>query len=266
MTEERADQEKMAAKIAALLAQAEGEAKAGNEAARDTFLAKASALQLKYAIADAMLARAGETSEAIVHQDFCRESNTPLIKAKRELIASLAGLNRGRAILMHEWQPRKDGKGLKLNRRAYVRVYAHEGDLRFIGQMYTSLLLQMQTMMARDEAYDLRYRGTPAGGWGPWRVSYSFGWVHRVHQRMEEAKRRNEYQEERQEAGTALVLRDRDALVQAHYRQQHPSVGKVGYRSDDNSQAGRARGAQAANEADLGGKKVDAGGPRQIAQ
>jgi hypothetical protein len=254
--------DRMAAKIAALLAQAEGEAKAGNEAARDVFLEKAAALQLKYAIEDAMLRRDhGVGSEEIVHADFCRESNTPLIKAKRELIAGLAELYRGRAILMPEWQPRKDGKGLKLNRRAYVRVYAHESDLRFINQLYTSLILQMQTMMAADER---RHTEIWRSNLPAWRVSYAYGWVGRVCARLREAGQRNEAAAETGAPGTALVLRDRTALVNDHVTASIGKTGKAKYRRDDNDVAGRRAGRAAAEQADLGGKKVQGTQTRQL--
>jgi len=258
---ERSKLERMASIIQGLLDGAEQAAKRGDEAARDEALAKAAALQLKYAIEDAMLAKAGnESAEEIVSADFCRESNTPLIKAKRELIAGLADLYRGRAILMGEWQPRKDGKGSKLNRRAYVRVFAHEGDLRFINQLYTSLILQMQTMMAADEDKYCSY----VEGIQAWRVSYAYGWVRRVYTRLKEAGQRNEAAAETGTPGTALVLRDRTALVNDHVAAQVGKVGKAGYRRDDNSEAGRRAGQAAAERADLGGKKVQATQTRQL--
>jgi hypothetical protein len=253
---DQADRTKLAAKIQKLLAQAEGEAAVGNEAARDTLLAKASALQLKYAIEDAMLAQAGSgQAEEIMYEDFCRESNTPLIKAKRELIAVLAQLHRGRAVLMPEWQLRKDDKGMKLNRRAYVRVYAHESDLRFINQLYTSLVLQMQTMMANDErvAKLQAYRGGTAAGW---RVSYAYGWVGRVYARLRDISQRNEAAEETGTPGTALVLKDRSTLVKDHVDDKLGKLKNTKYRRDDADDNGRAAGRRAADQADIGQDKV----------
>lgn len=258
-------QERMAKIIQSLLDQAELAAKRNDETARDEALAKASALQLKFAIDDALLSRVGDDSaDAIEHMDFCQESNTPLIKVKRELINGLAQLNRGKAVLCGQWQPKIKGGGMKYNRRAYVRVYAHASDLRFISQMYTSLVLQLQTMMARDEDYDRRYRGTPTGGWGKWRVSYGYGWVGRVYARLQEAKQRNEHAAERETAGTALVLRDRTQLVDSHVHNLHSKLRQSSYRRDDNSNDGRARGREAAELADLGGAKVAASNTRAL--
>jgi hypothetical protein len=260
--------DKIADKIQKLLALAEAEAKAGNEGARDTLLEKAAALQLKYAIADAMLARTGAKAEEIGYADFCRESNTPLVKAKRQLINDLAYLNRGKALLMSEWQDCPRSKryptGRKLNRRAYIRVYAHESDLAFIGQLYTSLILQMQTMMAADER-DMRNIGDPPlAGWQGWRVSYSYGWVGRVVARMYEAKRRNEAAEETGTPGTALVLADRKALVDAHIGDMFGKLRNSKVRRDDHDPSGRAAGRAAGDRADLGGKKVQGEAARRI--
>lgn len=262
---------RMAAKIAALLAQAEGEAKAGNHEAVQVFLDKASALQLKYAIGDAQLPKGDAGKEKIIYADFCREANTPLIKAKRELINGLAILNRGKAFLSGEY--RKDANGNVLytthrgkygpvyDKRAKMRVYAHESDLRFIEQMHTSLTLQMQTFMAADERHEelLVGKGRVANAW---RVSYAYGYVRRLYTRMAEAKRRAEQSAETGQPGTALVLVDRQALVVAEV-ERWAKLSKGGYRVDDDG-SGTAAGREAANRADLGGTKVGGTSTRQI--
>src|SRR5919198_2457620 len=108
----------MAQTIQALLAKAESAAALGNEHERDAFVEKATSLQLKYAISDAMAARSGaRVKQDIKWRDFCTESNTPLIKAKRILINSIATHHRGKAVMMPEM------KGGKLDRRAKVRVW-----------------------------------------------------------------------------------------------------------------------------------------------
>lgn len=252
---------KLAAKIQALLAQAEGEAAAGNEAARDTFLDKAAALQLKYAIDDAMLAAGADDKDELAQADFCTESNTPLIKAKRELINGLAHWNRGKAVMMGEWKQTKGGSR-KYDRRAKIRVFAHQSDLDFITMLYNSLILQMQTMMAADERqaqYRSSWRATAA-----WRVSYAYGWVRRVVGRIAEAARRNEAQAEAGTPGTALVLVDRTALVQAHVDGLFGKLKSAKYRIDDKSADGRAAGRAAAERADLGNKKVEGNKTRQL--
>lgn len=257
---EPVDRTKLAVKIQKLLALAEAEAAAGNEGARDTLLERASALQLKYAIEDAMLqAQHGVTTDQIITADFCTESNTPLIKAKRQLINELAYLYRGKAVMLGEWKTKKDG-GNKYDKRAKIRVWAHQSDLDFITALYNSLLIQMQTMMAADEAkvaVELAQYGVPpktriAG----WRVSYAYGWVGRVVARLREAKQRTEGTAETSQPGTALVLRDRTQLVVDQVVSLYPSLRNTSYRVDDKDPAGRAAGRAAAERADLGHRRV----------
>jgi hypothetical protein len=259
---EQVDRAKLAIKIQALLAQAEGEAAAGNEAARDTFLEKAAALQLKHAIEDAMLAVGTQNKDEITTADFCTESNTPLIKAKRQLINGLASWNRGKAVMMGDHKPKRGG-GTRWGKRAKIRVYAHQSDLDFITMLYNSLILQMQTMMAADErvAQLQAYRGATAASW---RVSYAYGWVDRVIGRIAEAARRNEAAAESGTPGTALVLEDRKAIVVKHVEGQFGQLRTTRYRIDDKSHDGRAAGRAAAERADLGNKKVSGSGTLRL--
>jgi hypothetical protein len=295
--ERRGDRERMAAKIAALLASAETAAKDGNETLRDQYLGKASALQLKYAITDAMLKQ--EDQERILYQDFCRESNTPLIKAKRELIAGLTSLYRGKAHMGVELKKDNEGNILwrngrpMYNKRAYVRVYAHESDLQFISMMYTSLILQMQTMMATDEKKAIRVEPCPTcmgklrwveDQWAceecedefadndiesgkvtnAWRVSYAYAWVRRVYTRLLATQQRQEVAEKATEPGTALVLADRKAVVDKYVTDQVGKLKKASYRSDDNNFEGRIAGYEAGDRADIGQKKVSNKQPERL--
>lgn len=251
------EQTKISIKIQKLLALAESEAAAGNEAARDTLLEKAAALQLKYAIADAMLAVGTHNKDELTFNDFCTESNTPLIKAKRQLINGLAIYHRGKAIMMGEYRTKRDGSS-RWDRRAKVRVYAHQSDLDFITMLYNSLILQMQTMMAADEKAEAQ-RVTISGVHSmpqAWRVSYAYGWVARVLGRIAEAAQRNETAAETTEPGTALVLRDRTQLVKNFVDQHHAKLRKTSYRHDDHDEDGRRAGRAAAERADLGGEKI----------
>jgi hypothetical protein len=262
---EQVDRAKLAIKIQALLAQAEGEAAAGNEAARDTFLEKAAALQLKHAIEDAMLAVGTQNKDEIATADFCIESNTPLIKAKRQLINGLASWNRGKAVMMGDYKPKRSG-GIRWDKRAKIRVYAHQSDLDFITMLYNSLILQMQTMMAADERIMIpgfgRHASAKRRDVSSWRVSYAYGWVDRVIGRIAEAARRNEAAAESGTPGTALVLEDRKAIVVKHVEDKFGQLRTTRYRIDDKSHDGRAAGRAAAERADLGDKKVSGSSTR----
>lgn len=250
-------QAQAARRIAGILAMAEDAAKKGNESLRDTYLEKAAALQFQYAVDEALLAQQGQKSEEIVHDDFCQESNTPLIKAKRELIAGLASLYRGKAVMISVLKRDANGE-LRIkngkpmwDRRGLVRVYAYESDLAFIRMMYTSLILQMQTMMARDEGIQ-----RPDGAKG-WRVSYSHAWVNRVYNRLRTDKAFQAREAEQGKPGTALVLRDRFAEVEKHFASHHSNVRSSSYRTEASANArGAAAGWEAGGRADLNGKKV----------
>lgn len=252
--------ENISNKIQALLALAEDAARRGDEAHRDVLLERASAMQLKYAIADAMSqAKHGVTADKIITADFCTESNTPLIKAKRQLINELANLYRGKAVMLGEWKDKAKGRR-KYDHRAKIRVWAHQSDLEFITALYNSLILQMQTMMAADERHYMPGFGQRPGvkqqGVAAWRVSYAYGWVSRVVTRLREAKLRTEGVAETGQPGTALVLRDRSQAVADQVSDLYPKLRNAGYRVDDKDLAGRAAGQAAAERADLGHRKV----------
>lgn len=265
MTEDQGkqtSQAQAARRIAALLAMAEDAAKNNNEALRDTYLEKASALQLQYVIDEAQLAAErgkDHKKEEIIWAEFCQESNTPLIKAKREMITTLAGTFRGRAVLMAEYkQSGKDAK-LKLDRRAKIRVYAYESDLAFITMMYTSLVLQMQSMMAADEKIET-FRLPDRKQMNGWRVSYAHAWVRRVYSRLLADKARQEREATAAAPGTALVLRDRkqdvDNMMNTTFGKLRSSRYKDGAGANA---AGQAAGRAAGDRADLNNKaKVEA--------
>lgn len=229
-----ATDQSIAAKISALLAKAES---TEHEGERDLLLAKAAELQNKYAIADELLARSGQKArEQVARERVCEERNTPLVKAKRELIVGLAGLYRCTTVMGP--------------RRAYIEVWGHDSDRAFVLKMFNSLCLQMQTAMARDEreAYTNNIKG--------WRVSYAHGYVRRVYSRLHAAQAKERQVET---PGNALVLADRTSLVTKEMNAFYSDTLKKGRRYKDNAAAntgGFLAGRAAANEADLGGTRV----------
>lgn len=276
MSEKSTTADQAARRIAALLAQAEDAAKRGEERERDKYLEKASALQLQYVIDEAMLQRAGQkSSEEIVYADFCEESNSPLIKAKRTLIQAVATFNRGKVVLLGDYKTQKGGQraGQRVyDRRAKMRVWAYESDLRFITTLYTSLLVQMETMMAADERGQGFAREAVAalGGSGrrtgaqAWWTSYAHGWTDRIWSRLQEIEIRNKQGAETSAPGTAIVLRDRNALVEQRFAEIYPNSKKFRAPRSDNSVAGRQAGRAAANRADLGQTRVATGQRGQL--
>jgi hypothetical protein len=222
-------------KVRGLLAKAESTT---NEAERDAYLAKAQQLQDAYKISSTLLAASGQAKrEGIDYTDTCNERNTPLIKAKRELIIGLADLNNCTTVMGPS--------------RAYIRVFGHNSDRDFVLAMFNSIMLQLQAAMARDE------EGPDKG----WRVSYAHGYVRRVYSRLKQAQERS--QAENPTTGdrrsNALVLVDRTALVSKHMNDFYGDQLKVGRRiptEAGRNEAGYRSGDAAGMRADLGGARV----------
>lgn len=255
--EKQTTQEQAARRIAHLLALAEDAAQQGNEQLRDTYLAKATGLQHKYAVDQILLEQQGEQVEEIVFGDFCDESNTPLIKAKRQLVINLAFLYRGHTMMCGRWSKEKQ----KYDKRAYLRVHAHTSDLSWITQLYTSLILQLQTEMAKDERREFATKS--AKGVSSWRVSYAHEWVRVVTTRLAALNRQNEREHV---PGAALALIDKGEKVKSFVEGTHAlSKGKRIPTSDKNG-AGRAAGREAGYRADLGQKRTGAGERRAVEQ
>lgn len=248
MAEKQTTQEQAARRIAGLLSLAEDAAKRGDEAQRDVYLQKATALQHQYAVDQVLLEMHGQqATEEIVSAEFCRGSNTPLIKAKRELITCLAHLYRGTAAMSGEY----DYEKRKMNKRAYITVWAHASDLAFITQLYTSFILQMQTAMAHDER--LTHEKVTNG----WRVSYAHSWVRRVYWRLGDLQRAQDATTAATGSGAELVLRNKAEVVSAYASAEVGGFTKSRrIPTSDNSAAGRAAGDAAGRRADLGQKRV----------
>lgn len=254
--EKKTTQAQAARRISALLAQADDAAKAGRNGERDAFLSKATALQLQYVVDEALLASHGQAAqETVDYEDFCRESNTPLIKAKRQLVSALADLYRGQAILMGDWK--KGPNGTKWDRRAKVRVYAHTNDLKFIRQMYLSMILQMQAEMAKDEQDVVVHTATNKVP-NAWRVSYAHAWVNRVYHRLRELNRSQEHDQETSTPGSGLVLRDRSMVVQEAVNAAFSKLHTRKVKQSPTHEGGRAAGDAAGYRADLGQTRVHA--------
>src|SRR5688500_14182369 len=220
-------QQKAARRVAGLLKLADDAARQGDEVLRDKYLEKAAALQMEYAIKSEQLAAQGHKTEEIIFSDFCGESNTPMIKAKRQLIAGLAFLFRGRSVLMGA----RNANG-RWDKRAYVRVSACASDLSCIAVVYSRLVGQLAVMMANDEqraAWEYGAGKIPNG----WRVSYAHSWVNRVYARMLADKKRQEGAAAVKEPGTALVLFDRDKAVGAHLAERHGKLREAKHRRSE---------------------------------
>lgn len=247
MSEQGFDKQDVVDKIRKLLAKAESTTE---ERERDLFLAKAQELQDKYAVDITLLAAAGQIrQEAVVKLRFCEERNTPLIKAKRELVAWLCEVNRCKGIMGH--------------RRAYIDVYGHESDAEMVRHLFGSIMLQLQTAMARDERVlemtDMRPQQEMKG----WRVSYAHGYVRRVGSRLVQAQQAAQTNATPTAGtpGTALVLADRRQAVERHVAEQFGKLRATRYRNEAHANPhGYQRGDLAGQQADIGGRGSVGGG------
>lgn len=236
MSEKSTSQAQAARRISALLAQAEDAARRGQDQERAGFLEKATALQFKYAVDGAMLAAETGNAEEVVLGMFCNDGRTPLIRARRELVAVVA-LFFG-------------AKTAQVKPGGQVKVFAHTSTMQMIDQMYTSLLLQLNSMLLTDEG---KLHGKPSPGW---RLAYARGWVNKVYNRLMVIKSF----ETAREPGTALVVVSRDQLVQKafddYYSGQKLRKGSA-YSKSNQNRAGLAAGRQAGERADLGQQRVE---------
>lgn len=224
--------DKIAAKIAALLAKAES---TNSEHERDTLLAKATELQFKYAIDEAMLrATSAASAQEIVMIKLCQEKNTPTIKAKRILADGLAKLNRCFSYLA--------------GGRAYMAIHGTRSDTSFVEQMYVSLVLQMEHAMFHAEST------RPAGeALGSWRISFAYGYVGRVLARLQEAQSRMEADVE---PGALVLVRDQTDRIRDSLLGDGMKFRKGAGAKHRGSLAGSQAGRRAADSADLGGTRV----------
>jgi hypothetical protein len=141
----------------------------------------------------------------------------------------------------------------------FVRVIGHETDVERTELLFTSLLLQALNGVKNER---------PTSYWATrsdtrqHRKSWLRGFAYRVGERIEaaEARARGDYDKAHDGPGTALVLVDRDALVQKFYDEMFGHL-KVGKHSRQLHAAAVHAGAQAGSTADIGDPRLSGGRP-----
>jgi hypothetical protein len=213
--------------IRKLLAMAEGEGLA--DEARESYSRKAEELIAKYGIERALLeakdpakARAGDLLIAVTN---------PYAVDKAQLLAYIAQALRCRMV-----QDRRRGGEIR------THVVGMESDLTRVDLLFTSLLVQAWFGLAA--AYVPFGENTTS-----FRKSWLDGFSRAVYFRLNASEKAAEKQSG--EPGTALVLRDRSALVEARVSELYPRLKKNGPRNLSGS--GRRAGFAAGQDADLGG-------------
>ena len=231
-----------------LLAKADG---AATPAEAEVYTAKAVELMARHGIDEALLAAAAPHRDEVA---TCRiPVADPYSAGKARLLAWTASALRCRAVL-HE-----AGGG----RVAAVTVLGFASDRARVELLYTSLLLQASSQLARQRP---AWAGESVAAY---RRSWLHGFAVRVHQRLVEAEARAAESAAAARAspsGTgpsvALVLADRSARVDRVYAEEFPQIGRA--RRAQLSGSGYAAGAHAGAQADLGGRAVAPMGRRAL--
>ena len=231
-----------------LLAKADA---AATPAEAEVYTAKAIELMARHGIDEALLAAAAPHRDEVA---TCRiPVADPYSAGKARLLAWTASALRCRAVL-HE-----TGGG----RVAAVTVLGFASDRARVELLYTSLLLQASSQLARQRP---AWAGESVAAY---RRSWLHGFAVRVHQRLVEAEARAAESAAAARASpsatgpsVALVLADRSARVDRAYAEEFPQIGRA--RRAQLSGSGYAAGAHAGAQADLGGRAVAPTGGRAL--
>ena len=232
-----------------LLAKADG---AATPAEAEVYTAKAVELMARHGIDEALLGAVAPHRDEVA---TCRiPVADPYSAGKARLLAWTASALRCRAVL-HE------AAG---GRVAAVTVLGFASDRARVELLYTSLLLQASSQLARQRP---AWAGESVAAY---RRSWLHGFAVRVHQRLVEAEARAAESAARASPSSgpsagpsvALVLADRRARVDRAYAEAFPQIGRA--RHARLSGSGYAAGTQAGARADLGGRPVAAAGRQAL--
>ena len=237
-------------KVRKILAKAEDPAATSEEA--EIYTAKAAELIATYGIDRALLAQADPASDIV--GDRVVVLDPPYALDKAGLLSSVAFELRCRAVQRVRYV---DG-----SKQLSLHLFGYESDLLRAELLYTSLLLQATSILARTPV--------PFGeSAAAFRRSWLAGFTTAIGRRLREAEQRAEAQAEqtRPESSArsvSLVLADRSAVVRAAVADEYPHLRKAKIRQLSGS--GGRSGWLAGQNADLGSGSRVAGRRRgQIA-
>lgn len=237
-------------RVRKLLAKAEG---TDNEHERDTFMAAANQLMAKYGIEQAMLGATDRTHEKPTSRRITVEN--PWADVKAHLIYYVAEAVGCKSILIT--MPR--GISYKV-----VQIFGFESDLERAELLYTSLLLQMASGLARVE---VPWNDSPRAYKRSWMLGFKNEVVHRI--RTAEKAAARDFDAEQAATGaaagpsTALVLASRRDAVTAAYQEAFPSARTS--RGISSRGTGYGAGRAAGRSADIGSRRVGGGSQRALA-
>ena len=238
------DNDPILAKVRKLLALAEDPAATGQEA--ETYTAKATQLIADYGIDRALLARADPASDPVGNRVITLEA--PYAADEVDLLATIA--HHLRCAAVRRTRRHQDGKELSLH------LFGHRSDLERVEILFTSLLLQSATALARTPVPPREHKAA-------FRRSWLAGFRMAVGRRLADTEKRSEAAAadrfRASGASSALVLADRTAEVMSAKEAAYPFLRTGRPRSLSGSGAGQ--GWAAGQRADLGARRV--GGPRR---
>jgi hypothetical protein len=243
------------AKVRKILAKAEDPAATPEEA--QTYTAKAAELMATYGIDRALLAEAMPDSDVV--GDRVVVLDAPYALDKASLLSSIAAELRCRAVRRIRYV------GPRATKEVSIHLFGYDSDLGRTEILFTSLLLQAQTSLARTDP-------PPWESLAAYRRSWLSGFTAAVSRRLREAESRaRDVAEQSRTAGPAaprgrsveLVLVDRDRVVAAAVDAEYPRLGTA--RSRQLSGSGGRSGWQAGQRADLGGTRMQRGRRGELA-
>lgn len=239
-------------KIRALLAKAES---TDQEQEAVLYMEKAQELMFKYrvdqAMIDATLPKEKREKPIFYQMAF---SEVPGWSARKQLLLGLSSIN---SVIAKMWRP--DGRDIKA-----VNLYGMESDIRWVEELYTSITMQMdQAILGRTagetvDEFDLMF--------GPgvdkldvanihnWKIEFMNGYVERIMNRLRPVSVSGQ-------ASVQIVLRNKREEVQSFLTEYRAASGMVAIKSGRSENVwhdpqARAKGADMADKADLGTKKV----------
>jgi hypothetical protein len=238
------DHDPILSKVRKLLALAEDPAATAHEA--ETYTAKATQLIADYGIDQALLARSDPATDPVGNRGLTLDA--PYAADKVDLLATIA--HRMRCATVRRTSRRDGTKELSLH------LFGHASDLERVEILFTSLLLQSATALARTPVPPYEHKAA-------FRRSWLAGFRMAVGRRLAAAESRAEASaaERFRASGTSsvLVLADRTAEVVTAMEAAYPDLGTARPRTLSGS--GTGQGWAAGQRADLGASRL--GGTRR---
>lgn len=242
-------------KIRALLAKAEA-TKFPEEA--KLFAAKAQELMTKWSIDEAMLgASRGDDAAASIERSIIWLDANEYRAPKVQVLSAAAVANDCKLVIHSQTYRMVNGKH---KRQFSVTIIGTEADRKFTEILYTSLMLQVEHELCRDEVIGQMQLECDQGGHRiKWRNSFVMAYAMEVRRRLLEAKQRIIDQEQKKYQGVnlAVVLVGKSAIVERRMNEFFPDLKK-----GSKSSAGRGMGSagqlgrEAGARADLGSPKI----------